>query len=155
METEGRCFSANSCFCDHNAKIPHHYGFPVMTVAGGHGYYVRRDHLLHNVHASTVLYRMSNNYIQASIPAEINEQIEEPKRSACYHGKVSNTSDTRHQFKSLSHCPLSQLMTFPASSLAEWQRFTSLHQPGTAFQLQQRTEDTTIPHQNTPIQFMH
>lgn len=33
---QGALFVAYSSYCNHNAKIPHHCGFPVMTVVRGH-----------------------------------------------------------------------------------------------------------------------
>lgn len=57
----GALFVANSCYCNHNAKIPHHCGFPVMTVVRGHGNDARRDLPLHSVHANCGLHSASNN----------------------------------------------------------------------------------------------
>lgn len=58
---QGALFVAYSCYCNHNAKIPHHCGFPVMTVVRGHGNAARRDLLLHSVHANLGPRTVNNN----------------------------------------------------------------------------------------------
>ena len=57
----GALFVACSCYCNHNAKIPHHCGFPVMAVVKGHGNDARRDLLLHGVHANCGPRTVNNN----------------------------------------------------------------------------------------------